>query len=199
MVRKIIRGESKMKTIRIFILILFLAGISNATELHVDKNRHNLVKFISDAPIEDFEGITENIDGYMYYEGEDLLKDSQIYFEVDLTTVDTGIGLRNRHMRDNYLETDKYRMTNFEGRLTSVETISDNEYQVIVEGKMFIHGVTKQLQVEGKIFKTENGFHVQTNFPISLPDYNIEVPSLMFMKINEVMDLHLDFYLEKVN
>ncbi|MBU1679218.1 MAG: YceI family protein [Bacteroidetes bacterium] len=188
-----------MKTIRIFILILFLAGISNATELHVDKNRHNLVKFISDAPIEDFEGITENIDGYMYYEGEDLLKDSQIYFEVDLTTVDTGIGLRNRHMRDNYLETDKYRMTNFEGRLTSVETISDNEYQVIVEGKMFIHGVTKQLQVEGKIFKTENGFHVQANFPISLPNYNIEVPSLMFMKINEVMDLHLDFYLEKVN
>jgi polyisoprenoid-binding protein YceI len=196
-----------MKTVKFYILIfLGLLLISQLTigdsllgEYHVNKSKDNLVKFISDAKVETFEGVTSDIDGYLYFSSLQDLSDSKLYFEVDLPTLDTGIGLRNRQMRNNYLETDKYRYAKYKGKLTSVSEISDGTYDVMVDGKMTIHGVTNKLPVTGKLIKTENGYRIKTDFKVSLTDYNIEVPELMFMRIDEVMKLELDFYLKKVS
>jgi polyisoprenoid-binding protein YceI len=180
------------------LVILFLICItSNATEFNIDKSKKNLVKFISDAPIEDFEGITELIDGYMYWEGDDMMNNSQLYFEVDLNTIDTGIGLRNRHMRDNYLETDKFRYASYKGTFNNIKKISENNYEVEVKGSMNIHGVTKPLTLKGKIMKNQNGLRIQSQFNISLLDHRIEVPEFMFLKISEIMDLRIDFYMKE--
>jgi len=185
-------------SISILILILILFG-SQATEFQVSKSRQNLVKFVSDAPVESFEGITDQIDGYIYWEGEDLTQNSELYFEVDLNTLDTGIGLRNRHMRDNYLETDKFPRTYYKGKIISAQKKDENTYQVQVEGLMFIHGVEKPLSVNGTISREEEGiFRIHTTFEVKLSDYKIKIPKLMFFKIDERMQLELDFYVEKI-
>lgn len=178
--------------------MILLSSIIIAQEYHVNKSEDNLVKFISDAPLENFEGVTNYIDGYMYLQSLDDLTDNQIYFEVDLTTLDTGIGLRNRHMRDNYLETNKYRFAFFQGNIGKLEKVLEDEYSAEVKGTMFIHGVTNEITINGSIRKIDSGFFIETEFPISLVDYNIDIPQLMFMKIDEVMQLQLKFYLEKI-
>jgi len=178
--------------------MILLSSIIIAQEYHVNKSKDNLVKFISDAPLENFEGVTNNIDGYMYLKELNDLTDNQIYFEVDLTTLDTGIGLRNRHMRDNYLETNKYRYAFFQGKIDNSEAILKDEYSVEVNGTMFIHGVTNEITINGLIKKIDLGFYIETEFPISLVDYNVDIPQLMFMKIDEVMQLQLKLYLESI-
>jgi len=133
--------------IRIILILSFLAiSISQAAEFHVDKQQKNLVKFISDAPMEDFEGTTSKIDGYMMNEGIDKLIGSEVYFEVDLNSVSTGVGLRDRHMREDYLHTDKYKLTNFKGKISNASKITDSEYDFTANGKKFIHGVTKDIK-----------------------------------------------------
>jgi polyisoprenoid-binding protein YceI len=179
------------------VLFLFSTQILSA-EYNVKKTDKNLVKFISDAPIENFEGITNNIDGFLYFANE-LTDSSQLHFEVDLRTIDTGIGLRNRHMRENYLETDKYPMAVYEGKIVNAEKIGDNKYKVKVAGSMSIHGATRKQDVEGTIDILGDEINITTDFIVKLTDHNIEVPRLMFLKINENMQLHLDFSLEKVN
>ncbi len=186
------------KIISAISIVLTFTIISVASEYHVDKSKPNLVKFISDAPIENFEGITANINGYLFWEGENLLNQSQFYFEVDLNTLDTGIGLRNRHMRENYLETDKYPMASYEGKLVKADTISENEIRFTAEGTIKIHGKQKPLNLLGTIIRSQDNINVKTKFQVSLPDYDIEVPQLMFLKINEVMELVVDFNLLKV-
>jgi polyisoprenoid-binding protein YceI len=175
-----------------------MVGLLLAGEYQVDKTQENLVKFISDAPLEDFEGVTDKIDGYIFWEGDNLLQNSEVYFEVDLNSLDTGIGLRNRHMRENYLHTDKYPFTHFTGNLTSAEQTDKGAYQVAVDGTMFIHGVEKPVKVDGQMIPVEGGFRIQTKFTVSLSDYNIEVPQLMFMKIDENMKLELDYFVKKI-
>lgn len=183
---------------RIYFLAFILCSVLVfAQEYHVDKSKENLVKFISDAPLEDFEGVTDNIDGYMYLKSVDDLSDNQVYFEVDLTTLDTGIDLRNRHMRDNYLETDKYRFTFFEGKIDDIDNINDKEFNVTVSGKLFIHGVSNDIKVDGKLNKENGGFFIESEFSVALSDYKVDIPQFMFMKINEEMKLQLKFYLEK--
>ena len=72
----------------------------------MDLKAKNLVAFISDAPIEDIEGVTSAIDGYVIWSGDSLTLDanyesSEVYFEVELAGLKTGIGLRDSHLRDN--------------------------------------------------------------------------------------------------
>ncbi len=176
-----------------FIIILFFS-FGNGEEWAVKKSSENLVKFISDAPIEDFEGVTNDIDGYIYWEGENLLHKSQLYFEVNLNTIDTGIGLRNRHMRENYLETDKFPITYFKGTLIKAERVDETHYKVAARGKMFIHGVEQPKTIVGLIEKTTDHLNISSKFEIKLSDYHIKIPSLMFYKIDETMRLILDFH-----
>ena len=183
-----------MRTVILFLVLSF--GFVFGNEYHVNKSQKNEVKFISDAPIEDFEGVTDQVDGYLYFEDDDLTKNCQLYFEVDLNSLDTGIGLRNRHMRDNYLHTDKYPITHYKGKIIKAAKVNDSEYNVTSEGKIFIHGIEKPLAVEAKMTKIENGYNIQCRFNVALSDFNIEIPSLMFYKIDENMDLRMNFFVE---
>lgn len=187
-----------MKTLLTTILLFAVSSSIFSTEYQVDKSKKNLVKFISNASIEDFEGVTNNIDGYLFYQGSDILNKNELYFEVDLRTIDTGIGLRNRHMRENYLQTDRFPMTSFKGSIVYVDKISENEIKVTLDGAMFIHGVTKPLKVNANMFPVDGGYRVKAYFEVQLTDYNIEVPKLMFMKISNTMKLVLDFYIKEV-
>lgn len=185
-----------MRSIIILILLLPIANVF-ADEFNVDKEQKNVVRFISDAPIEEFDGTTKDIDGYLMADPSDVTKDSELYFLVELNTLDTGIGLRNRHMRENYLHTDKYPRAEFTGKI--IEAKKNGKYwDVVVEGTMEIHGKKKKMKVNGKMTKTGNGFRIQADFIVKLSDHNIEIPSLMVSKIDENMKLQVDFYIMNV-
>ena len=182
---------------RLILMIFLLTSMIYSGEYHVNKDKNNLVKFVSDAPIEDFEGITERIDGYLYWEESDLTKKSEIYFEVDLNALDTGIGLRNRHMRENYLETDQFPITHFKGKIINSNVVNDTTTSVDAQGVIFIHGVEKPLILKANLINKTDGYRIQANFIVKLSDFRIEIPSIMFYKINEDMDLQLDFYVKE--
>lgn len=183
--------------IKLLFLLQLIILKTVQVELQVDQDKDNLVKFISDAPIESFEGITSNIDGYIYFEDNVFSNNSELYFEVDLRTIDTGIGLRNRHMRENYLETDKFPFTFFTGKIIE-NTVNQNNISVIVEGEIFIHGVRQKLQILGEIFDFKDGYKVTTSFEIKLSDFNIDIPKVMFLKLNEVIKLELLFFMKEI-
>ena len=149
---------------RLIILVLLMAGVTVSGEFQVDKNKSNMVKFVSDAPIENFEGITDKIDGYLYWEDSDMTENSDVYFEVDLNSLDTGIGLRNRHMRENYLETDRFPLTHFKGKIIHSNVVNDTTISVEAEGTIFIHGIEQPLTVTATLFKKLNGYRIQTSF-----------------------------------
>lgn len=188
----------KILTLMFFVTLLVFLKPTLAQEYQVDLTKETIVKFISDAPIEEFEGITNNIDGYIKLNSFDNVEDSEIYLEVDLNTLDTGIGLRNRHMRENYLETDKYQYTYFQGQFDSIKKNSETEYSVIVTGKLFIHGENNDIEVEGIIIRNEVGLRINCLFDIKLSDYKIDIPQMMFMKINETMNLELNFSVKEI-
>ncbi len=176
-------------------LLVFATNLF-AAEYYVDKSKkENLVKFTSKMQIEDFDGTTSKIDGYFKH-GEKL-DGGEVYFEVDMNSVTTGMGLRDRHMRDNYLHTAKYPKTSYKGTISQVAD-KGSYYEVVLDGNMNLHGVYKPKQVKGTIAKGDNSLRIKTNFWVKLPDYNIEIPQLMFAKINENIELNLDFFLKKV-
>lgn len=195
------RSSAPIAYIPLVLLLLqlnILSAVAQKTEYHVDKQADNLVKFISDAPIENFEGVTDHIDGYLVYQGDDPTSGSELYFEVDLRTLDTGIGLRNRQMREDYLHTDRFPYAAFKGRIIRA-TPSEEGISVDARGTMDIHGVKRPMQISGVISGRGETRRLRSRFEVTLGDHDIEIPQFMFLKIDEVMQLVLDFSLRPVN
>lgn len=187
-----------MKYCAVSVLLLY-SLCAAAAEFQVDKTQERKVRFISDAPAEDFDGVTEDIDGYALFDEKNPSGENEFYFQVQLNSLDTGIGLRNRHMRDNYLETKKYPVAEFKGMVVQADSLNNAEFSVLTKGSFKLHGVEKTVEIDGVVTLNESGkYTINSQFEIKLQDYNIKVPQLMFLKINEIIKLEISFSLVKV-
>jgi polyisoprenoid-binding protein YceI len=190
------------KVILSLILLFILPTLTFSEEWHIKKSDDNLVKFISSTSLLDFEGVTNKIDGYIYWEGEKIFgANNELYFEVDLNTVETGIGKRDRDMREDVLETDKWPKTSFRGKIQNVYVIDTNSkhFRISSLGNMFIHGHNKELEIEALIKIDDGVMNITCNFSVYLNDYEIEAPSLLaFIKVAEEIKLQLNIQLEKI-
>lgn len=189
-----------MKTNNMLITILFISSLIFGEEWYVKKSSDNLVKFSSSTPVLDFDGITSEIDGYIYWEGADLFgKNNELYFEVDLNSIETGIGKRDRDMREDVLEIDKWPKTSFRGSIVKVQSIGSNIFEVVSKGLIFIHGHKKDLEIKAKIMIGDSTMNIKCDFSVFLKDYEIEAPSLLaFIKVADEIKLYLDFQLIKI-
>jgi polyisoprenoid-binding protein YceI len=186
--------------LRVFIFILLATfGKSFSAEFNIDISAENSVKFISDATLENFEGHTKKIDGYVILKDNKPSPGDAFYFEVDLASLDTGMGLRNRHMRDNYLETDKFPFAVYEGKITTFFKNENGQQEIKTSGTLKIHGEENKVSVDGFLSTSNDSHNVKSAFEINLNDYKIKIPKSMFMKINEMIKIELDFNLKKVN
>ncbi|MEE9431561.1 MAG: YceI family protein [Melioribacteraceae bacterium] len=184
----------------ILVVLLLASSIQIfAEEWNVKKSNSNMVKFISSTTVLDFEGVTSNIDGYLYWEGEKMFSgNNELYFEVDINSIETGSGKRDRDMREDVLETDKWQTTYFKGKIISSNSIEKNKYEIKAVGKMFIHGIENEKEIDAELFFNEGILNVKTNFSVLLKDYKIKAPSLLaFIKVAEEIKLNLNFILEK--
>jgi len=186
------------------IAVLTLGGTLLAAEFHVDTEADRIVKFVSDAPFEDFDGTTDRIDGYIIWDGDTLISNgaelagADFYFEVELDGLDTGIGLRNRHMREKYLETHDYPYVSFAGSVVHAIPSGNGGYSAETVGTFDLHGVKRERTLEVRIEPDSSGYLVTSSFDVSLKDHDIEIPKLMFLKINEIIAVEISFALKRV-
>ena len=182
-------------------LVTMAPAFLPADELHVDKAASNRAAFTANFMGETFQGATGKIDGYVFWKSTDTEKGtfvgSDIYFEVDLGALDTGIDMRNHHMRENYLHTEKYPYAGYKGRIVKSAKQGSREFLVEVEGVMTIHGANKPLAVTGRVGVNGDRYRLTCTFPLGLRDFGIEIPSLMGMKVGEILTMDLDIALIK--
>lgn len=183
--------------------VCFTGGLHLAAdELHVDKAAANRVSFTARFMGETFDGVTSRIDGYVFWKGTDpetgLLTGSELYFEVDLNALDTGIGLRNHHMQDNYLKTDAYPYAAFKGIVAKTVRQGPADILVAVEGTLSLHGRERPLAVTGRVTVDGERYRLSCTFPLDIRDYGIEVPSLMGAKVDPHLSMGVDVTLLKV-
>lgn len=171
-----------------------------------DDKKRDLVSFTSDAPVELIVGNTHAIDGSVTLDDSlDLKKQPlQAVFNVDLAQIDTGIPLRNEHMRDNFLETKKYPKATFILKTVQSATVLKPgvKTKLIANGDFTLHGKTvkKTIPVYVTYFKkcpmTEQkmpGCHllqVNAQFPVAfVKDHGVQRPEIVFQKLADTVEV----------
>ena len=190
-------------TLTLGLFMVIAESLSAQQEYQIDLNAERIVRFTSKAMIEEFQGSTERIDGLISINTDSLSEDTggentEVYFEVDLASLDTGISLRNRHMRNNYLETKEYPYAIFGGTITSATAVSNDTFLVTIQGLLNIHGIGKKRSLTCEVNPTDNRYRVGCSFQILLSDHNIRIPKVMFLKMNNEIQLYFDFFVQEM-
>jgi polyisoprenoid-binding protein YceI len=109
---------------------------------------------------------------------------------VDLRTLDTGIDLRNHHLRDNYLEVEKGE--SFDRAILSHIHLGDvdpGSFQgkTRFTGDFLLHGTKKTIEGEAEIRREGRAVRVEASFPIAVSDFGIAKPQYLGVGVkNEV-------------
>jgi polyisoprenoid-binding protein YceI len=115
---------------------------------------------------------------------------------VDLRTIDTGIALRNDHLKEKYLEVDK-------GAGYEQAVLSDVVLQGLnadaptgkgsFTGSLMLHGVKKTVTGPAEIRHAGTGWRVRASFPVNLPDYNIDKPRYLGVGVKDTVQVSVTF------
>jgi polyisoprenoid-binding protein YceI len=115
---------------------------------------------------------------------------------VNLRTLDTGIDLRNEHLRENYLEV---------GRGPGFDTATLSEIDLdefnpdAPEGKgsftalLTVHGVTRPVTGTVDVRHAGAGLRVKAAFPVDLTAYGIRKPRYLGIGVKDIVEVDVTF------
>lgn len=117
-------------------------------------------------------------------------------FQFDLGTLETGISLRDEHMKDKYLEVGKHpkaKLTIAKLDLpvdwTPVTALSK---EMPFTGELEMHGVKKPVTGTAQLDSGASGASVSAKFQIAISDYQIGIPSYAGVTVADKVDVEVN-------
>ena len=174
-----------MRTARILSLLTFVIAVAASATVpkEIDLSKHGRVSFLavgSPSALK-IRGELKEVSGKSALAGKLTLDGTKLAgtAKCQLDGFDTGIGLRNEHMKTKYLETPKF--PEAEVVLDPITLTEGATAPVPFTGKLTLHGTTKPFQgtltAKGKAFTFE--------FPVVLADHGVDIPSYLGIKVTK--------------
>jgi len=120
-------------------------------------------------------------------EGDHLL------IRVPLANLDTGIALRNRHMREKYLEVARFPTADLRVAKADLAIPSSGEHAGNAAGQFSLHGVTRPTKVAYRAVRTAHGWHVTGTLHVQMNDHGITIPSYFGVTVQPDVDVQVAF------
>ncbi len=182
---------------------LFAGSVDAATyKLTPDSHNPTEVSFTSKASVVRIVGRSSKVEGFSEFDVNNPAKSPKGEISVDLTTLDTGIPLRNEHMA-GMIESKKYPKATF--KITSLQApklVANESVDGSAVGTFSLHGVTKTITVPISFhflpevdpnYRPGNWVGFSSNFKIKLSDYGIPLPKPVFgVKVADDLSIQID-------
>ncbi|MDR7372101.1 YceI family protein [Flavobacterium aquidurense] len=103
------------------------------------------------------------------------------------------LDLMQEHFNDNYMESNRYPKAVFKGKIAKfdLKDITEIEKEYTIKGKLTVRGKSKEVEVKAFLKKVNDGILIHSDFPISITDFNIELPKEIEAKISKTANTDL--------
>jgi polyisoprenoid-binding protein YceI len=132
-----------------------------------------------------FEAKTRNLSGDVAHAAEQGTMRGAL--KVELQTLETGIGVRDRHMKNNYLEVEK-------GPAFATATIEDiriekMEGKTVFSGMLSLHGQKKKVTGAAELQQKDGKIRVQAQFPVKVSEFEIPAPTYLGVGVRDEIQI----------
>lgn len=165
-----------------------------------DKGGRNQATFFSTTPLEDINGLSNDVRGSVTIIINDI-KSMKGTITVPVSSIKTGINLRDQHLvSEDWMNADAYPDITFEIKnVSDIKSLEDNKVEAKVTGDFTAHGVTKEttadvtltfLDASDQTKQRAPGdlLGVRANFKVQLSDYGIN-NKIVGQKVAEVVEV----------
>lgn len=170
---------------RIFLVtlsILIITQFANSQNLYQITGGN--ISFFSETPVEDIDAKNEKVKGLINS------KTNDVAFVTTIIGFKFKKPLMEEHFNENYMESDKYKTASFKGQIVGdIDYKKEGKYPVKAKGKLNIHGVEKEREIDGIIEVTKNGLNLTCDFSVKVADHDIEIPKLVVKNIAEIIEV----------
>lgn len=175
----------------LFLMFCLLASTSLIGQSRL-MDKEGKVTFFSEAPIENIDATTEQALAVLD------TATNKVAVSISIKGFNFEKDLMQEHFNENYLESDKYPKATFAGELTQKIDYNSTETQKIpVKGKITIHGVTKPFEGLVNVDVSKSDIKVSIVFNVAVADFDIEIPTIVFNNIAEVVEVKSNFVFKK--
>lgn len=165
-----------------------------------DKGGRNQATFFSTTPLEDINGLTNDVKGNVTLDPNDL-KTLKGKISVSVASIKTGIELRDEHMRsEDWLNADAFPEITFNIKSVSdIKSLADNKLQAKITGDITVHGVTKEVtsnatltfldeSEQTKLRAPGDLLGVQAKFNVRLSEFGVK-NKIVGQKVAEIVEV----------
>ncbi len=107
---------------------------------------------------------------------------------VDLEKLNSGIDLRDKHLKDKYLETKKFPQAKIVIEPQEITYAKEIE----LKAKLMLHGEEKEVILKSRFMKEDNKLNFISNFEVLLSLFKIELPSFQGISAANKVKLKID-------
>lgn len=112
---------------------------------------------------------------------------TRLTFTVPMSTVDSGIALRDEHMNKNYVQIDQYPNVVLDLAKAEVTWPTDGSSTGTVNANFTVHGVTRPTTVGYTVTKTKTGYRVKARFDYDVSQHGITIEPYMGVSFDHKM------------
>lgn len=116
----------------------------------------------------------------------------EITLSAPTTELHTGIGLRDRHLRD-YLEVDKHREAVLVVARSKIAFPPSGKAAGSVPAVFTLHGVAKPVTVAYTLTRSGSGYRVEGTFDVNILDHGIKKPCYLGVCVKDIVKVAASF------
>ncbi len=174
--------------------LMFLPGLLTKRQadereaLKLFSCENGFLAFISEAPLEVIQAESKRLRGVINPEQQSFA------WTVEIRSFE-GFNnpLQREHFNENYMESKKFPKASFSGKIIETVDFSQNGQHIVrAKGKLNIHGKEQERIIKSQLIVDGNKIHIRTDFTILLADHDIRIPKIVYQKIAEEVNVHVD-------
>ena len=179
MAGKIERNLIMSKNLIFFLPLLLLFIGSNTSSAQVYATQVGNAAFKAKMPLNSYTGESDQLQGAIDFET------GNVAFTIPVKSIKTGNDKRDEHMYE-LLQAEKDPNVVFEGKLIDdFDFDKKTEQKVRVKGDFTLAGTTRQIAIDIALDPMAKGLQLNASWSLLITDYNLERPSLAFIKVND--------------
>ena len=138
-----------------------------------------------------FMGIVRDVDARVVVREQGDTFSADVEVRVDARTLTTGVGVRDRQMRRDFLETDRFPTITFRGTAVPRTRPGALAFPAVLRGSLTVKDVTREVEIPLRVTALADSYLADGQVTVRMSDFRITIPRFLVFVAEDPVEIAL--------